>query len=466
MLACGVKLRISMLKISTLGLAIMMCAGAWAEQTTAPAAPVSPITMLEDKYLNSIQLLQNRFRIDHEVDEITMLFFREYGTAPMVLVRPDGSKIFQSDDHPEGVEWYDDATYDMVKITRPMPGPWQAVGQMLPGSRVMVVSDVQLVAEPLPDLMFSGEIIKLKAHLTNAGKPIEYNEFRDVVELTVEFLSTNNPNFTNFGADSQLVARYEDNGMGMDEYPNDGVFTGQFNLDITEGQWKPVYRVYTPMYTREEVKEPLVLHPNPIIMSVQNDTGDGRHRLHIDVNRELVDINSLLVDGKIRYPNGDVQSFSITDNAPQTREHEILNIEYGVFRVKVTAYGSTIDGRDFILDVPEFSFLSEEPELAALDEGTITDAEMAEPVASGENSLPDILMAPLDETLVEPPAEQSLWPSILLANGLLLIVGGLVIWLTLGRKPSGQSTGIKFKLSMPRIKFSKAKGKTDASSDA
>ncbi|MBN7822103.1 TIGR03503 family protein [Bowmanella yangjiangensis] len=464
-----------MLKISTLLLAITACASAWAQQPapTSPANPVSPITMLDDRYLNSIQLLQNRFRIDHEVDEITMLFFREYGTAPIVLVRPDGSKIFQSDNHPEGIEWYDDATYDMVKITRPMPGPWQAVGQMLPGSRVMVVSDVQLVAEPLPGLMFSGEIIKLKAHLTNAGKPIEYNEFRDVVELTVEFLSTNNPNFTNFGTDSQVVARYEDNGMGMDEYPNDGVFTGQFNLNITEGQWKPVYRVSTPMYTREEVKEPLVLHPNPVILSIQNDQGDGRHRLHIDVNRELVDINSLLVDGKIRYPNGDVQSFSITDSSAQVREHEILNIEYGVFRVKITAYGKTIDGRDFILDVPEFSFLSEEPELAALDSELSADDETlnnaSESTASEPNPLAEVPAPVVVEefSLPEEP-KQNLLPMILVANSLLLVIGGLVIWLTLGRDKGAKSNGFKFKLAMPSIKLPtrKSKQKKDAEEEA
>lgn len=449
-----------MLKNSIL-LLCLACAPVWAQQSPAiePAKP-SPLTMLGNEYLNSIQLLQNRFRIDYQVDEITMIFFREYGTAPIVLVRPDGSKIFQGDEHPDSIEWYDDATYDMVRIKQPMPGPWQAVGQMLPDSRVMVVSDIQLQADPLPSLLFSGEIIKLKAHLTNGGKPIEYKEFRDVVELTVEFISTNNPNFTNFGADAQLVARYEDNGMGMDEYPMDGIFTGQFNLNITEGQWKPIYRVSTPMFTREEVKEPLVLHPNPVRMAVEKDQGDGRHRLSIDVDRELVDIRSLLVDGKIRYPNGDVQSFSITDSSEQARMHEILNIEYGVFRVKITAYGNTTDGRDFILDVPEFSFLSEEPELAALDTSVVPGEGAAElqPVPADEQPITN---TPIDDQGADQQSQSNIWATIIVANVLLLIVGGLAIWLTLGRKKGGSKSPVKFKLRMPSVKLPKRKPKAE-----
>ena len=55
----------------------------------------SPLTELGNDYYNGIKLLQNRFRIDYKVDEITMIFFREFGSTPVVLIEPDGSKIFQ-----------------------------------------------------------------------------------------------------------------------------------------------------------------------------------------------------------------------------------------------------------------------------------------------------------------------------------------------------------------------------------
>jgi hypothetical protein len=84
----------------------------------------SPLTKLGSEYHNGIELLQNRFRIDFKVDEITMIFFREFGSAPIVLVRPDGSKIFQSSSDGENIFWFDSSTYDMISIKNPMPGPW------------------------------------------------------------------------------------------------------------------------------------------------------------------------------------------------------------------------------------------------------------------------------------------------------------------------------------------------------
>ena len=70
----------------------------------------SPITQLGSDYYNSIELLQNRFRVDFEVEEITMIFFRDFGSAPIVLVQPDGSKIFQSSADDISIFWFDSYT--------------------------------------------------------------------------------------------------------------------------------------------------------------------------------------------------------------------------------------------------------------------------------------------------------------------------------------------------------------------
>ncbi|GAB5378904.1 MAG: hypothetical protein Alis2KO_02450 [Aliiglaciecola sp.] len=333
-----------------------------AQQQTNEKVDTSPLQELGDEYHNSIKLLQNRFRIDYQVDEITMVFFREFGSAPVVLVRPDGSKIFQSQADGENVYWYDSTTFDLINIKNPTPGPWQAVGQILPESRVMVLSDLKLNAEPLPDVLFSGEILKQTAQLTNGGEAIDNVEFRDVVSLEIKFVSTNNPNYNNFGAESQTIAIFEDNGRGMDETPLDGIFTGQFNLSVANGEWTPVFVVSTPMLSREQVDPPLMLLPNPIKISLEEDGGgDGYHKLIIDSEREYVDMRTLLIDGKVRFPNGDVQNFSLTEQSPDAREYLIVNYESGVYRIKLTAYGNTQNGRDFILDVPEFTHLVEEP---------------------------------------------------------------------------------------------------------
>lgn len=378
----------------------------------------SPLTELGDSYTNSIKLLQNRFRVDYNVEEITMVFFREYGSAPVVLVRPDGSKLFQGRVDEDKVEWFDADTFDMITIKNPVPGPWQAVGQVLPESRVMVISNIELHADPLPDVLFAGEILKSTAYLTNNGKPIDNKQFRDVVELDIEFKSTNNPNFGNFGTGDQDVATFQDDGRGMDERPGDGVFTGQFNLKIAAGEWKPVFRVITPMYTREQESQPIVLHNNPVSIDVEmNGGGDGYHKIIIDVDRELVDIESLLVDGKVKFPNADMQNFSLTEGGSERREHLIVAYEEGIFRVKITAYGTTMNGRDFILDVPEFSFVAEGPQEPEVEDPLI---DGKDPIVDG--SAPLVASPELNPAAMTQNEESSLDGQEEMDNGTLTII--------------------------------------------
>ncbi|RDV27601.1 TIGR03503 family protein [Alteromonas aestuariivivens] len=433
-------------KLWLAGLAALCCFYASAQQQASDAVnptAESPIEQLGSEFHNSIQLLQNRFRVDHNVEELTLVFFREYGSAPVVLVQPDGSKIFQGQvedmDEDGPMYWFYTETYDLIRIKNPVPGPWQAVGQVLPGSRAMVLSDLKLHVAPLPSMIFSGEILKQTAHLTNGGKPLEFNQFRDLVELTFELISTNNPDFDNFGADNELVARFEDNGRGMDEAPLDGVFTGQFNLSVPAGEWTPVFRVSTPMFTREQVEPELRLHPNPVNVSVVQDSGEeGYHALLIDANRELVKMDTLLVDGKIRYPNGDMQNFSLTKLSSDIREHRIIAYEEGIFRVKLTAYGSTVNGREFILDVPEFTFLAEfpVPEEEFIEE--VSELELQAPF--DEETLSDEI--PSDYELVatispesEPEMDSATLTMWLLAvNGSILMAGGMIVGLLIWRR--------------------------------
>lgn len=389
-----------------------------------------PLTQLGNEFHNNIELLQNRFRIDYEVEEVTMIFFREYGSTPVVLVKPDGSKIFQSNANGQDIFWFDTATYDMISLKNPTPGPWQAVGQIQDGSRVMVISELALHADPLPSIVFSGEILKQTAYLTNNGVPIDYAAFRDVVELTITLASTNNPDFNNFGAKIETVATFEDDGRGMDEVPLDGVFTGQFNLAIADGEWIPMFKVSTPMYSREQVDAPIKLFANPIKVDVELDGGgDGYHKLMVDAFREHVDISTLLIDGKVRFPNGDIQNFSITDMNSDIREYLIVNYDYGVYRVKLTAYGNTVDGREFILDVPEYTFLSEEPEPEIV----------ATPMATGNSDGTTGNSKEIELQLLEDEkmSKASLYTLIIAINGLLILVGGaLIYWFVLGKRPN------------------------------
>ena len=427
------------------------------------------LSMLGDDYQNSIPILQNRFRIDYEVGEVTMLFFRTYGSAPVVLVKPDGTKLFQSRLSEDVSDWVYSASFDVIKMKNPTPGPWQAMGQILPGSKIMVLSDIQLHVQPLPTVLFSGQILKQTARLTNGGQPIDVKEFRDVVDLSIKMVSTNNPNFDNFGAQDAVVATFKDDGRGMDEVPKDGVFTGQYNLNIGDGEWRPIFIVESPLYSREQQGLNTIVYPNPVETLVDLDETDrGYHILTFNTDLTHVEISSLLIDGKVRYPNGDVQNFSITETSTEQRTHRITNYETGIFRVKITVYGNTLDDRNFILDVPEFTFLVDPNKLAAeVAKASPTSGELLADPAAGSDSTLTTESSPASSALiteaeslladVEEPEEETdntLVVSLIVGiNLLLLIAGGLILFFFV--KPKGK-TGKKAAPKMEKATSDKA----------
>ncbi len=311
-----------------------------------------------DNVTNQIPYFDNRFRIDAELDEITLLFYRVRGSQPVILVRPDGSKLRINNIDNDEVQWHDDSTFDMIKIKKPMPGPWQAIGNILPDSHILVVSDVKIAVDPLPEIVLEGETLKVSGRLFNDDESIDTPSFRNVVRLDVHFYSTNNSIYDNFAADAMKVTSFHDDGEKLDEYAADGVFTGEFELNFAPGEWQPVYLVKLPMAVRELRQKPMVLHKTPITISVTtSESEDTPHRMLLTIDPTYVVPDSLVFQGKITFPDKQVKPFSIMDDQKgETRVKDIPYTEGGVHRINLSAFGKTTTGREFRLVVPEFSF--------------------------------------------------------------------------------------------------------------
>ena len=438
-----------------------------AAQTPAQTTTTLSIRSIIDKvnpigedFQNEIPILDNRFRIDAEVDKVILVFFREYGSPPIVLVRPDGSKLFlekQRDD--ETYSWFESNNYDMIELLNPMPGPWQALGEVLPGSRAVVIADLMLEVEPLPTPIFSGETIKQTAYLLNAGEPVNFAAFRNVVRLSIDFFSTNNPNFDNFGIGSKNIAQFEDNGLGLDEKSDDGVFTGEFELDVINGEWQPIYSIRTPLFNREQRTQEVVVLPNPVsfrhfidepdesdvpdetrdtkgeneaITMVEKDkptqtdnkseiteqkTDTGFHRIWINIDSSHIDPNSLLIEGAVRSSDGNSEEVSMTEVGDYQREITVLNSGFGRYVVSIKAFATKLDGREIVLNVPEYSFTTIELEPEPIEEPILLD-EQGNEILGGE--------AVVEEVVDD---DSSLIFTILILNFSILVLGALGILL-------------------------------------
>ncbi len=372
---------------------------------------------------NQIPLFDNRFRIDYEVEEITMVFFRKRGSPSVILVRPDGSKINVVNASDQDVQWYDDQTYDLIKIKRPTPGPWQALGQILPESKIMVLTDIELKVEPLPEHLMAGETIKVTATLTNGGKAIVAKDFRDLLRLDVLFISSNNSEYENFGAGVIELTTLADDGRNFDERPRDGIFTGEFKLEMKPGQWQPKFVVKTPLYTREVVQEAVILHKSPISFEVTQATkAEDLHWLTFKVTDPMINPRSVALQGKVRFPNNEVQSFTLGESAEVDKKLKIVNYASGTYKVDSTLFAQTINGRNVVITLPQASFVAEVAEPEPVAPETMPESQGDKAAAVAEN--PQAVQP-------EPVAEEKSFPwfLVILSNVVILGGGGFAIWM-------------------------------------
>ncbi|WP_234399168.1 TIGR03503 family protein [Pseudoalteromonas sp. T1lg75] len=400
---------------------------------TALASEQDKLTLLSKG--NELPLLNNRFRIDHDVDKITLLFFRRPGSPAVVLVRPDGSKLYAPHAlNDEQLQWHDERGYDLIELRNPMPGPWQVVGQILPESRIMVLGDISLEVDTLPPLLFRGEIIKLTGRVLNDGEQVEVGHFHEVINLQVDFVSTNNNEFTNFGAGTEHVADFKDDGRGFDERPGDAIFTGEFRLDFAPGQWRPEIALTTPLIQRKVVQEPVVVKEPPLAYELIKGESGADHELVFRLDPELVKTESVLLQGRIFYPNNDEQAFSLPASALAERRLKISNYERGRYEVEVEMFATNINGREFMANLPNHDFVITRPIAKVVKTSPVTSHPAADMPSA--NSLTAVQNPPQSQAKGEGLAnnfENALL--VVLGNLVILLLGGLLIRIFVLKKP-------------------------------
>ncbi|ASP49790.1 TIGR03503 family protein [Cognaticolwellia beringensis] len=391
---------------------------------------------VDDNVTNQIPYFDNRFRIDEQLDEVTLLFYHRSGAQPIILVRPDGSKLNINNYPEDKVQWFDDSTFDMVKIKSPMIGPWQVIGEVQPNSKIMVVSEIRLEVTPLPEIILQGETLKMSGRLFNGEMAIDNPSFKNVLTLDVDFFSTNNSAYDNFGAEPVKLASFRDDGRDLDEHASDSLFTGEFELDFAPGEWEPIYIVRMPMATRELRQKPIVVQKNPISIAVATtEDENGAHIATFTIDDSFVKADSILIQGKITFPDRQVEPFTVTQEQGLKRTYKIAFTEPGVHRIKIGVFGDTINGREFRAILPEFTFNVERSEGTAIsklngDNNLTAEQKKARSIANAAEEAEKLAQAlakskAAQEAKIADKQQETLW-YIVGGNTLVIVIAALM----------------------------------------
>ncbi|MGX5913708.1 TIGR03503 family protein [Aliidiomarina sp. Khilg15.8] len=399
-------------------------ASAWANNAETLPNPYKAFSLVEMPSDSQLPLLGDRFRIDDQIDSITLVMFRVPGTDPLVLIRPDGTKLYSAR-HPDHVEWRTGNDYDQVRITEPMRGPWQVSGALLPESRLMVISDLTFHAEPLPDIVFEGEKLPVQGTFAEAGKPIEQRDFRNVMQVEMRVVSTNDPEQENFGVTPRTLGEFTDNGRGLDARARDGVFTGEVTFNVPTGAYIPSYRAETPLYRRTFEQAPIMVRKLPAHIVVEQGQAEAeQHQLEIVVDEEQIRADDVVIRGQVEYPNGEVQLIEIQTAQGDSLRVAIPNYVYGSFIMTLELFATTLDGREFSANFAEYEFLARQAAPAGPTEEELAAARSEERRAEQQARL---------EREKEAMREQRLM-LVAVVGGNVLLVGGWIGYLIWRRK--------------------------------
>ncbi len=130
----------------------------------------------------TVPLTDNRFEIDEQVSEFTLLAFRAEGGETR-LIGPDDQRI-SVEQLPKDAAWRAEGGYDLVTLTRPKPGVWRLEGVEDPDNRVVVVTDLDIASAPLTNVLRAGETPTLEVWLTDHQQPVIREDLLDLLTAT------------------------------------------------------------------------------------------------------------------------------------------------------------------------------------------------------------------------------------------------------------------------------------------
>lgn len=370
---------------------------------------------------NDIPLLDNRFRIDPKTDQITFIFNHKKGYQRVILVRPDGSKLYQQR-HPESVAWVSSKIQDIITIQNPVAGPWQAIAELDGDNRIKLISKVKLTVNRLPLKLYAQEYITTHASLYYDKKIMDNPAYLDDAKLSISLL----------GGANKKMALYQDDGKRYDELPFDGKLTARLYIDLLPGRYLLHIRTKNDVFIRN-VNKDAVVFPAPINYQINPlEEGSDEVKITFSIDEDELDPSSISIDGVIKDANNEIVQQVLMHNIDNPSDvaafYSTYKLSHNLYTFSGKAYATTRKGREIELQLPEKMF-----ELVPSFKMPVTNLSEAAPTQV--NEIPEEVLYQETEA---PSLFTNLWFIIGISICILLLIAGLVFFI-LKRKKKNNS---------------------------
>ncbi len=191
--------------------------------------------------MEQVPLSDEGFVIDSSVEEFTALIFREKASETTQLIGPD-NEVLTATTNSKYVNWHKADNYDLITVKQPLEGQWNLVADMDPGSRVTVVSNLNLRVRPLPNNVFKDQQESLSFALQEDGAVITRPEFLTIMDISASMVA---------GKDEFDLREIWSQKIDTKKPPKDGMFSAELPIFEKEGIYQVSLVVDGKSFVRE-----------------------------------------------------------------------------------------------------------------------------------------------------------------------------------------------------------------------
>lgn len=366
-----------------------------------------------------VPLDENGFLVDSSIQEFTALIFRRAEVPATIIIAPDG-KEFSNTDPKNNVNWYRTDKYDLITVQHPQAGQWKVKTDMAPGSRVTVVSNLQLTVQPLKSNIKSNQPLDLVYSFQESDKTITNKDFLNV--LTGEVLVSG-------GATPEVKSTPLTMGT-----PDDGIFHQQLPGFSGQGEYDVKILIDGKTFKREFIHH-LNISDSAFKLEKTLDESSGKkvYNYKLTADAEVVDVSATSVKAIIKNSKANNLERDLNTIGNERWEFSFTPVQTAHYDISLTATGKQIDGSPLTETINADSF--DFPDAASV----LTAEHPASDAASSASESSDAAPAaekPAPEAETKPEEGSNLWlyVGIGIGNLLVLVLGYFVYRLIAGGK--------------------------------
>lgn len=245
---------------------------------------------------DSVPLAGDKFSIDSGIDEFSVLVFREPGAQPTRVINPKRTEIAE-DDHGENIRWRHEAGHDLITIKQPETGEWRLLANLDPDNQVMIVTDLKLQLNELPNYISEHEAVEFLARITEKGETIVNPDFLSLIEVRLEQTD-------GLGRKTDWIFKKDPADIGS--------FRQSVEETLTAGEHTFRIVVNGRTFQREtEHRIPVVEKFMDVEISRTSDPEINSIRIRLIPDPAIIELDSLTADAAVIHPSGEAERIAL-----------------------------------------------------------------------------------------------------------------------------------------------------------